>query len=834
MTNKDCGIHLAEAIADRAELDAQIKRLKDELKDAPADKQSRIKELIRDTAEMHAQQSIKGTYNRLMDAVTTQQKVRRYTHDPISGKPYANRSDMILGRLNSLVGRDGVDTKLRSVKNSIIANHAQMEKLFGCYDNKTFKSMGDIFDGSVAEKELYIRVRDLEEEISPSSLTPERVVSLIKKYGQDDIGRLALAFQANNGFTRSVMAKNGIDVKYAKNYVMKRRYDFDRVAKLSPEEFSNFLIDKLDLEKTFGSSDREYASRQLAKVHKEMLENDPSKVSMSTADEFTSTGNTSVSRKFKFIDGQAEYEVFRELSTGGMVDQFLRNTRSSAATAVRVSEFGFNPKVVMENVEKELDKLMPASTSTKAQMLDSWRMNQIKRAQKELMGYNNVAKTGWTTFANTVRFTMAFGKLGNAIPTTMLDVLDNNRQVFFMNGEFFGGLLEYGANMKKVIVDMNKQQRIEFASSMGQMQSYVVNGEAMRMGDMVSGKGGIGNFLNKYGSKLMNWATLLPTQTSMSQVASMFTAGNKFGEMLAEFSMGNSSAYAKDFFSQYGFSSKELTLLSKIKKTETWGRPILTVSDVAQLFYEGPQKISAMLGVDEKSAGDALNNLIDKYARVIDDYTVRGTPTPELSARTVMMRNTDDEVLRAAISLGTQFMDTPIAQFQNGKELLEKLNRVHAGDTMALTRAIAGHGAVYLTAGISTYLATDMLFSMVMGKESRVDKFVKGDKAERMTILAQAAGRTSFVPFAAEVLADQFSGRYNKTGLDAFGSPALSTGRDVLRVLQPNSMGGLPLEKFLYKQLPTNALPVQFIKNWSERAGINTWEPTTKAPFSGF
>lgn len=168
-----------------------------------------------------------------------------------------------------------------------------------------------------------------------------------------------------------------------------------------------------------------------------------------------------------------------------------------------------------------------------------------------------------------------------------------------------------------------------------------------------------------------------------------------------------------------------------------------------------------------------------------------------------------------------------MAQLQNFSELIDKVIRVNTQNgnfnRTGFSADMMQHLGAYLMMGVPMFLAADAAMSIATQRESVFDKFRNADDKGQMAIMAQVIGRTSAVPFVVEVLENQFLSEYNKTAADTFsGSPALSYLNDSLKLAQALPTGDSEkIWKRTKRLLPSNALPVRAITNWSAQAGIN-------------
>jgi hypothetical protein len=838
-TGDACVSILEGALFTKKEADAFRKRM-DQW--TPAEKAAK-QDWINQEIQAHIADGIDAKVKQVQDMVNVKNLVQQMTTDPFSGKTLTAVGDVMKNRLDMLVGRNSVDTRRRALKSHLKGQIDEFERIFDTQSNQRFKSLRDIKKGSAEEKELYKRVHDYTEKLDPDTLTPGKVAQLTK--GADDIQKLALSLVAYNEYSRKTLAKYGMSVKFNKNYVMKRRYDWDAVKTMNPKEFGEFMADQLDLEATFGKgTTREQAIEYLGTGKDSFysdIATDAAEYQSPTANrEITSDRANSKSRKFTYKNSDAAYNAFNKLSLGGMREQFERNASSMATSAISVSEFGYNPKQVLAEVERELASMYKGQ---KKGVVDSWLGERIRQAEADLTGTQSITSGAPTNFANAVRFMMAFSKLGNAVTGTILDVVDNNRQVFYVNGNMFGGFGEFGVAMTKATVGMNQSERMAMAQQLGISLNHFSVAESMRLADGSVGHNGgrLTQWISEHGDTAMNIATMLPAQTSRSKVASGMVGAQTFAKLMDKYASGTKlNKFELDTLLEYGFNENELKTLTSgmIERSNNWvSTPIYSSQGIRNSLLNGVDekhigKVASMLGVKPEQAGRAVLELATKYDSFLNDFVVRGTPTPELATKTAMFKGTNSELIRTGIALGTQFMDTPIAQLGHAAELHRKLSRINDTKLGYLKDAVP-HLATYLAVALPAYFAADYAMSIVTNRESLVDKMRNGDGDTRKKVWMQALGRSGVVPFLFEVADSQWGGGYNKTALDTFGSPAMSTLEDTLRLAKSNDSGGLSMKDYLLRQGPTNSIPLRALNNWSDFAiGNKLWETRDVTRFS--
>ena len=750
-----------------------------------------------------------------------------------------------------IYGRNSMDTQRRDYRNRHILKLDEYQAMFGVTED--FRK---IDGGSEKEKIVYNKVEQIKQKIDVRNLTPEKARQMMKELGEDitNEDRIAYALAAYNEWARRFMLKHGVEVKYHDGYVTKRRYDPNIIEKMDKDlkdegGWVGFMAKRLDVEKTFGRPMTEAKlTEELTKIKNKILENAEKTRTVSDIG-FDGKPKRKRKREFVFKDGDASYDVFNQTSTGSLADQIEQNAWSMANEAVKIHNLGYDHKTVMKKIDNQMVEYyngLPEGERGKEapQMWQNYRDARIKQAVADIAGDNTYATTGLTNFGTAVKTAVAVGKLGNTITVALLDPLDTGRQSFYVNGSFMGGFIEYHKNMISTMKQVGLwnlakgdfAKANELAQQFGVIANFISTDAGMRVsrGEMGTSTGMFGKALDKVGSGAMKIMTLLPQQTSLSKLSSAGVAATTFTDMLKKVKIkdgkiekGSLNAFELDTLREYKISVKELEVLKDVPMYEAWGgKQFVTPKGVRDYLLFGKEggdyaahvkKMSDKLGIKPEDFNDYAEVIADKYSNFVNDFFSRGTPTPELSAKTALFKASGAEGLNVATSLMFQFMDTPVMQLHSTLEMVDKVKRLYGHEDQTVAQAakqiglpILSQMGMHATVGAAMYLGYDMIWSALMGKESKAEKLYKGTPGDRLRIMTDVAGRTSVMPFMFEALNNATSPYYNSNALDTISSPSFSIMSDVADVINPNS--NTTLEKFAKRQMP-NAWFVQAINN---------------------
>lgn len=759
------------------------------------------------------------------DMLTEKKRYNEWSTNKWTGEKVKDYTSFLKNVENAVYGRASVDSKGRAINQNIISRQMQAQDLLGVREHTSIKDFGYIKKGSKLEAEVFKRTAQITEHIDPRGLDKAGADALLKKYGDTEVDRLALVLKLTNEHSRLTSLQYGVDVKFRGDFVSNQKIDASLASKLTPQAFADKLLDvhKLDFKKSFGEGvTREEAVDILKKMHTTTLESQAIQTDILSGSDFKGYGVTNQARKLMFSDLDGRYSFFNDFTSGGLVDELVNGIRSTAYKAASVSTYGYNPNTSLQKVFRKALLELPEG---KKANINSLRKERINQAVREQTGQASIPVSALNDATNVIRMGMSVGKLGNALNVAMLDPLDNARQVFHFNGKAFGGIGTWQKNFAK-FATMDKGEQIRIAAAMQNSLHFVTLAQSSRMSSELglSGSNKILEMFNAYSGKAMNIATLLPKQTEISQMASASVAIKEFTESVSKLRKGEKfNKFELDSFKEYGFSEKELFALAHDDgmRTKLWSDDtVITGQGIRDSLMakakENIKQTADLLGVAEQDLGDAISELALKYEMFVTDFTVRGTPTPEMKTKTAMGllgKNSNNVLIRNVSTLMTQFLDTPVAQTQYLIEVIGKLSRINDGSILGSMKDYAPHSVAYITAGMAMYLGTDAAMSLVLNKKAVYQRLQEGDDRERAAIMLNVFDRISYVPFAAGVAQKQFIGRHDETAFDAFGSPALATGRDLLKINSLETAG-----RFAKSHLGGNTLIPKALNNWSAAA----------------
>jgi hypothetical protein len=787
----------------------------------------------------------------------------------------------ILGKLGEILwGRNSIDTVRRRYQNQMKNQLADLANLFGSKDG-----FGGIETGSKMEHKIHAYVENMDDiDISRlhgegAKANADAILKEIFPGVEEftEAHRLALALKAYNDWELQFLNSHGIPVKRHKGYVIKRRYDPRIIEKMNakdPDGWAKFVYERLNVEKTFDRKlTKAQAIQRLTRIANKIDKNAFKAASVMNTD-FDGKPRIKRRREFVFKDADASYEIFKELSVKGLADQLEDSQWSSASQAIKTKRLGTNHTKVIEQVNEGIADYVSrlpgkegikTKLSAKAEKVSkgkglvkgvaavlpgsakvSWRESlkemRINQALGELTGENSYVTNGISTVGTALKMTHSIGKLGNTLTVAMLDPVDANRQVFFTNGEVLSGLMAWHKNMFNVIKEMSKKggpisilkgdfkALQELNSHLALVTHHISTEGSMRIarGDLAT-DGNISQQIEKSASNVMKIFTMLPQQTGISKTSTAILGAQTFTRMIDKVKGGKKlNPYELDTMKMYDISESEAKFLGEIQRYTGWANEsLLTPKQVLHHLTDGGdfkknlKKAAKMLGVEESQVPAAISNLSGKYGNFLNDFFTRGTPTPELQAKSALFKASGSQAWNVVAGLATQFKDTPFAQLGAYKEMYDKVKRLHSHPDAGVREMIKAVGkpmaaqiGLHTAVGGSMFLMYDAIWSAIMNKESYMEKLASGDSDRQRMALLSIADKTSAVPFLFEAVNNATGSYHDQSVLNTFSNPTWSMIEQMAKASNVNNR--TEFKSVLKKNMP-NAWMFQLYKNhWME------------------
>lgn len=749
--------------------------------------------------------------------------------------------------MDYLFGRNSVDTTRNRKQKKLMNKLVKYEKFAGVEGKlKTIEADSEL------ESQVFQRVEQIGQLDLSNFKTQESTEKFIRQFSNDnptDVDRIAFAIAAYNEYTRQFLIHHGVPTKFHSGYVVRRKYNVETWKKHAKREgiedhkrwFAKEMAKHVDARKSFK---RDMTPEELEEKMYDIakgIDINEAKRQTTLETEFDGTPKFKRQRELVFKSSKDAYEVFQKMTPTGLVSQIVSDSRGIAGEAVKISSLGYDSKRVQKLVANRMGNKFGTENKN---VLNIYRELRINQALGEISGENSYVASSISTFGSTLKVYNAAKLLGNTITVAMLDPLDASRQVFYTNGQIMKGLVQWNKNfigaMKQVgvmnTIRGNTEALNEVSRYLGLVTHYISTESSMRVvrNDLALGSDVVGKKIEKGVSRVMKAFTLLPQQTAFSKTATALLGASTFTDIVKKFKnnkfdFAKLNGFERDTLKEYKITPNELKLLTEVPLYETWGGSILTGKYIRDHLLDPKNKdfeahikeVAETLDIEAERIPDAINLLSEKYENFIEDFYTRGTPTPELAARTALVKATGNEFVDLIMGGLTQFKDTPIHQAITLQETYEKVKRVYKVEDKTKFEQLKTIGAPmmaqlapHILVGSAMYLTLDAVQSFILNKESKIQQMIDGSPEKRKEIMLRVAENTSAVPFLFEAINNSTADYYDQDLLSAFSSPSVELIKDVSKLVHARSIKDPEaFLDFAKKQTP-NAWFIQAGKNY--------------------
>ena len=156
--------------------------------------------------------------------------------------------------------------------------------------------------------------------------------------------------------------RNGAVIQRLPGYTTTREYDPNKVRSEGFDGFKDFMLKKLDHNKTFPRLNSAEKIDYLKNTYNGLVSgiHDNDVEPLKNGDEFRAPSNMAsklgAHRSLHFADPSAEYDVMRKYSPDGVTNLFVRNLERHAEKGAAIEKFGPNPENVLTNAYQTFAK----------------------------------------------------------------------------------------------------------------------------------------------------------------------------------------------------------------------------------------------------------------------------------------------------------------------------------------------------------------------------------------------------------------------------------------------------------------------------------------------
>ena len=575
--------------------------------------------------------------------------------------------------------------------------------------------------------------------------------------------------------------KEGAAIGKEKGYIVRQSHDLYRIRKAGYEEWSDFILPRLDTPTTMSRADAKDVDTFLRATYEGLA----SGVHLKAATRPTLTGfkgpanlakKLSQERVLHFKDADAWYEYNLRFGSGSVRQAVFSGLRRAAQSTGLMRILGTNPEAMVKVVGRsQLERV--ADPETKRKLNESFGSAIANRLAQVDGSVNIPGNAIAARVSANLRAIQSMAKLGGAVISSITDVPIYASEVRFQGRGFFTGLSEA---LGAVATGRPKAERAQVLSSLGVFFDSMI-GEIIRRGSLDDTfSGGVARAQMRFFKyNLLNWWT-----ESLRGSAAL-----GLSRFMADESRKAWSAVAPEMRRMLGLYGIDEAAWAHVNKART------TLADGNEhLTPEGMRDVE-IPGVSKERAAQTREQIEDALRAFYIDRAHIAVIEPDAETMALMRQGTRSgtaygELLRFI----SQFKSFGIAVTQKvlGREAFG-YGANTLGEALGRGESLRGLVQVILTTtlfGYGAMTAKDLL----RGKTPR-------DPTSAATWLSAATQGGGFGIYGDFVLGQQ--NRFGRTALDTLAGPVLGSISD-LDELRARALSGDDVAAPVLKQLVNN------------------------------
>ena len=621
---------------------------------------------------------------------------------------------------------------------------------------------------------------------------------------------LADVVKGFNDYVYTTQRRAGIDLKYRRNRVTKRRYSADAIQEFDringDDAYINHMYDEvLDHEATFSKGlmelpevERRAAALAILKQHREAVLDKARGFDIDP----TSPKNylhKLKGRKFSFKDGSVEYKFNQDFSGGKSLAENLQNSLlENARSTATVQEWGTFANKSIQDVEARLLKSSDMDKGARDKL-----RSKIQKARINALEPIS-APSHWARTSIKVMRSLETLKLGSSVMTAMYDV--NSTALHYSRVTGRSQFTAYYKSIKQFaeVASLSTAQRHRMANRVG-VSVYVNDLASYHGGDGADFDTGMA-MLDKY---TMNYAKLtgIPLQTEISKVTNAMLHIEAIDWLAQGHANKKIDGLSALQMKKFDILPEELDIINNFRnKADLGEHKMLTPDDILDVDKIPNEAFDADIDTalrKREAMAQKMNNWVNSFVR-------KGTPTPDAKSKRQLGKvrvdqETSNEMQLADISsLVLQFKETAWKILTDNREAFEEIYQVKG------VKGAAQAGSEYLTLGFISYLAIDGLKAAILNREPPWERLA--DKKQMKAAWMDYLNKSSAIPLISDAF-DQGTSSYIGQDLTKFlAGPILGTASDVGATIG----GKMTARDFASRHLlPSSWIPAKSLQNWT-------------------
>lgn len=507
---------------------------------------------------------------------------------------------------------------------------------------------------------------------------------------------------------RNTQNRYGAWIRDLKGYIVRQTHDPFRVRKVSFEEWRDFVLPRIDLDKTFtsrGVTDidaglREMYSNFASGMH---MKFDPEEDTMAAFTGASMARRVSQSRTLYFRDGDAWFDYNDKFGASRLADAVLGGLERSARAAGLMKIFGTNPEATITRMLDEVENNLRGDPQARV------KLHEARKSIMDLMSHvdgsaNIPANQMAARISAGVRTWQSVSKLGGALISSVADIPVYASEQRFQGRGMLSGMSDA---LNGLLQGRGSQEQQEIMNSLGVFFESMRNGVLRRF----DGEENLGGFMSNLQTKFFKWNGLTWWTETLRKSAALTLSSNLAFHRATAFK--DLRPDMQNLLNLYNIDEGKWDLIRMAATKEADGRMYLTPDSFVNIPRAALENYIVSVG---RKANDAtVQNLVDDLQGAMRsmfiDRAEHAVIEPDARTRAFLLRGTNPgTVWGETARFIAQFKSFPVAILQKtiareiygrGYDTLGDYLKNGKGDMLGLAHLILwmtlfGYGAMTL------------------------------------------------------------------------------------------------------------------------------------------
>ena len=483
-----------------------------------------------------------------------------------------------------------------------------------------------------------------------------RMAEIINKYQTD---------------ARNTQNRYGAWIRDLKGYIVRQSHDPFRIRNVKYAEWRDFVLPKIDIEKTFVSRGITDIEASLNEMYNNFstgmhMKFDPDEDVMTA---FRGQGasmarRASQSRTLYFKDGDSWFDYNEKFGTARFADAVLGGLDKSARSAGLMKVFGTNPQATIARMLDEVENNLRGDPNARI------KLHEARKSIDDLMSYvdgraNMPAHQMAAHIATGVRTIQSTAKLGGALISSFADIPVYASEQRFQGRSLLSGM---GDALQGLMRGRGSREQQEVMNDLGVFFESMRNGVLRRF----DAEQNLNRSLNSLQNKFFKWNGLTWWTEVLRKSASLTLSSNLASHKNTAFA--SLRPEMQNLLSLYNIDANKWDLIRMGATKEADGRIYLTPEGLRSIPREALENY--IVGVGRQVNDATLSNLVDdlqgSMRSMFIDRAEHAVIEPDARTRAFLLRGTQPgTVWGETARFIAQFKSFPVAILQRtmGREI---------------------------------------------------------------------------------------------------------------------------------------------------------------------